>query len=165
MKAQRLLAMKARFLFFSTLLLTAVLFTECNDTKVDLELGVGSITYEGNTYPLDFTTLSTYPAGEGYTHTIIVTNTGNGNHVFSFSMKDNVSANEISPGEYPVSLNGDYTARFSIEEVSDSLSGTMIVTRSGDGYTLAFEGTTVDENSESKRVVFAYTGKLKSVNK
>jgi len=153
--------MKSKMLTFFLVAIT-VFATGCKGTKVDLDHGVGSITYEGVEHTLNFSTAITYlTATDGiYSHNITFTDTNNGDVAFSFSVKDDNSGKGITAGNYTTTLNGDYTAHFSIGDIGDSLAGTMIVTVSGDNYTFNFSGTTIDENTEIKTVKFTYSGKI-----
>lgn len=134
----------------------------CNKTEINVSKGEGVIIYEGDYYPLNLSTSYTNEISDGwYEHGFIITSTDNGNHLFSFSMKDELPENDIRPGEYRVMLGGDYTARFSLGEgIADSLDGIMKVTLSGDDHVFYFEGSTVDENTEIKRIEFTYTGQI-----
>lgn len=145
------------------ILFAAVLLSGCDDTKINVEEGSGSITYEGTVYELNLMTMSTYPLeNDGYKHDVIITSKRNGNTVFGFAIKDGVPENLITAGEYSVSFQGDYTANFSLgEDIGDVLSGVLTVTRNDEEYTFHFEGTTVDSNAETKAVLFSYKGKVK----
>jgi len=131
-----------------------------NDTKIDIHYGTGYIEYEGEQYALNLSTVMTSSIVGGlYQHSVIFTNTNNGNVAFSFSVKDDNS--QVVAGNYTTTLNGDYTAHFSISsDIGDYLAGTMSITVSGGKYTFNFEGTTIDENTEIKTVIFTYTGKM-----
>ena len=151
--------MKSKVLMFF-LIGIAVLMTECKDTKVDTDPGIGSMTYEGVEYLLNYSTAVTYSTDTKYMHNVIFTNTENGNVAFSFSVKNDNSEKGITAGNYETTLGGESTAHFSIDGTGDSLAGTMNVTISGDKYTFNFTGTIIDENTEVKTVVFTYTGKI-----
>lgn len=141
--------------------------TGCDDTKISTDLGTGSITYNNQTYSLNFLTMYTYSSNDNdtFNHNAVITSTKNGNIVFSFSIKDDNSKNEINRGNYNITINGDYTARFSIDDAADSLSGTMKISIDEDNYTFDFAGKTVDENSDIKDVIFTYSGKIRSEEK
>lgn len=153
-------------IFVSYTLFIIICVAGCKDSKVNVDMGSGSITYEGKSYSLNFSTIITTTTGDGrYDHNIIMTDTENGNNVFSFSATDDYSKNEISVGVYEATLHGDYTAHFSIDGgISDSLTGTMTVTLSGDNHVFHFEGSTIDENVPLKTVIFTYTGKIKETD-
>jgi len=151
--------MKSKVLLFF-LVSIATLMTGCSSSKVNIESGNGLMMYEGVKYPLNLSTAATYPVDGGYKHTVTFTNTKNGNTVFTILVKDDNSQTGISAGSYPTSLNGDYTAHFSVEGTGDYLLGTIEVTMSGDTYTFNFTGTTIDENTPTMTVTFTYTGKI-----
>ncbi len=157
--------MKSKVFLF--LLVSAVtLMPGCDKAKVDIQSGSGVMTYDGVSYPFDFSTAATFPSGDKYTHSATFTDTGNKDNSvsFSFIIKDDNPEKGISGGSYETSMGGDYTANFSINEtVGDYLAGTMNVSVSGDKYTFDFSGTTIDGNAETKTVTFQYTGKI--VNK
>ena len=151
--------MKSKLLIFFGMSV-AVLIAGCKDTKIDTDPGVGSMTYEEVVYPLNYSTSVTYSTDTKHVHSVTFTDTGNGNVVFNFSVKDDNPQKGITAGSYETAIGGDYTARFSIEGIGDFLAGTMSVTISGGNYTFHFNGTTIDENTETKTVVFTYTGKI-----
>ncbi len=153
--------MKSKVFLF--LLVSAVtLMSGCDKAKVDIQSGSGVMTYDGVSYPFDFSTAATFPSGDKYTHSAIFTNTKNENSSvsFSFAVKDGNPEKGITDGTYKTSLGGDYTAHFSVTGAGDDLEGTMIVSKSGDTYTFDFNGITIDENAEKKPVKFTYTGKI-----
>lgn len=154
--------MKTKVLSMVTMLLIAAMtMTGCKDTKIDFQKGDGSITYENQTYPLNFSTMTTSTNQDGdYTHTVILTNTENGNYVFSFMVINDKPENTILPGNYTTAFQSDTTANFKVNSAGDFLAGTMKVTVSGDKHILTFEGTTIDELTETKNVKFTYTGVL-----
>ena len=154
--------MRTKILLLS--IIATFFITGCKKTEVDFIMGEGTIVYEGKSYSLDFATISTYPLEEEeqegiYRHNIIVTNTKE-DLAFSISVKDTNADNEINPGEYKTSLNGQYTAHYSIEGTGDYLEGTIMVSRSGDKHVLTFEGTTIDNSTDTKTVKFNYSGDL-----
>jgi len=150
--------MKTKVLFFF-LVSATVFMSGCSKSKVDIQSGSGTMMYDGVAYPFDLSTAVTYSADTKYTHNVTFTNTGNGNAVFSFSVK-NDNPEKIAVGNYETSLGGNCTAHFSVNETGDYLVGTMKVSASGDTYTFDFSGNTIDENTETKTVTFAYTGKI-----
>jgi hypothetical protein len=148
------------FLFF--LISAVALLTGCNKEKVNIQSGSGAMMYNGIEYPFDFSTSTTFPSGDKYTHSVTFTSTKNGNAAFSFTVKDENPEEGIIAKNYEISLNSDYTAHFSIEGTGDYLEGTMKVSVSGDIYTFDFSGITTDENTETKTMEFTYTGKIEN---
>lgn len=156
--------MKVGYLMAFVIVLSAVFMSGCNDTKIDLEKGNGFVVYDGTSYPLNFSTLITNLSSEDgenkYSHDLLISDTGNGNHVFSFFVKDNNTENKITQGVYEVALTGDYTARVAIGDTSAYLTGVMKVTVDGNRYSFSFEGHTSDENVPRKSVIFTYSGEV-----
>lgn len=154
------------FIFFAGLFMAG-----CGDSEVEITKGSGSLIHESKTYPLDFLTMVTYGSndlqadGNGdrlYVHDAIISYTGDGNTVFSFSVRDNNPSNGMKAGTYAITPHGDFQAHFALGGDGDSLAGTMKVSCSGRKYTFRFEGVTVDENVPVKTVQFTYTGGVTS---
>jgi hypothetical protein len=155
--------MEIRTLICSFIGLT-IFTTGCNKAEIGINSGSGLMIYEGISYSLHFLTAFTFSSDEGYRHSVTITGTEDRSRIFSFSIKDAHSQNEIAPGHYKITLYGDHTARFTIGDMTDSLTGIMKVTVSEGDYLFNFEGTTVNENSHSGKVVFTYKGKLQNEN-
>jgi hypothetical protein len=151
--------MKAKGIMYF-IIMAAFFMTACgDDPKIDISNGSGNIIYEGASYSLNLTTSYISKETDGrYKHDLAITNTERPNDIFSFTIRDEET---IRPGEYAITLNGDNAAHFRLSTgAADSLVGTMKVDINGDKYEFYFKGTTVDENSEIKEVIFSYSGKI-----
>ncbi|MDL2222925.1 hypothetical protein LJB98_02390 [Bacteroidales bacterium OttesenSCG-928-M11] len=136
--------------------------TSCDDkVEINIQKGEGTIIYEGKSYDLDYLSIYTSPKENGlFEHNVVVTNSGDGNIIFYFSIVDKTSQNTISPGEYITDINTDYSAHFSVNEgIGDYLHGTLTAKKDRNEYTFQFDGVTIDENSPTKEVSFSYKGK------
>lgn len=143
---------------FLAIFLSGLAISCGDDVDVNIQKGTGSIVYDNQSYPLNYFTLVTYSTEDGlFDHDVIITNTSNGNTVFSFTVVDEISANAIQSGEYEITLHGNNRAHFALsEETGDSLTGILTVEQKGNQYSFHFEGITVDERVPTKEVSFSF---------